>query len=300
MGLMKRVVLGLALTTSVLSAESVKDARDRAHAKKDYPAFLALSRRLVELAPRSVGALYNVACAEALLGHEAEAAAVLTRLAGMGLAPDAAADSDFDRVRDAAVVQRAFGRLAENRTPIERSAVAFTLPEKGLITEGVAYDPKTGAFFVSSVRERKVVRRDASGRLTDFVSPRQDGLLAAVGLAVDPAPRSLWVSSAAMSQMEGYSKDQEGQSLVWSMTSTRGASAVSSCLRMPRPALRISRSARGASWSSPTLSPAGSIGGRTTRFASSSIGGHWALPRGWRSAPTGISTWPTTPRVPRG
>ncbi len=221
---MRRGCLCVALVASVLGAASARDAREEirlergraaeAHEKKDYAAFLAHSQRLVELAPRSIGALYNLACAEALLGREADAAALLGRLAAMGLAPDAAGDPDFERVKGSPTVQQAFSRLAENRRPIERSEVAFTLPDKALITEGVAHDPKTGAFFVSSVRQRKVVRRDAEGAVRDFVPAGRDGLLAALALAVDPARRVLWVSSMAMPQMDGYRKEQEGQSFV--------------------------------------------------------------------------------------
>ena len=45
--------------------------------------------------------------------------------------------------------------------------------EKDLITEGVAHDPKTGAFFVSSVRHRKIVRRGAgrARRRTSWPKP---------------------------------------------------------------------------------------------------------------------------------
>jgi sugar lactone lactonase YvrE len=132
----------------------------------------------------------------------------------MGLAPDAAADPDFDRVKASPAVQQALRQLADNRRPIERSEGAFTLADKGLITEGVAYDPKTRAFFVSSVRQRKVVRRDAEGAVRDFVPSGGDGLLAAVALAVDPDRRALWVSSMAMPQMDGFRKDQEGESFV--------------------------------------------------------------------------------------
>jgi sugar lactone lactonase YvrE len=223
---MRRTLAWVALALAAAAARGeTQDAREEiarvrelalaAHGRKDYDAFLAHSRRLAELAPRSMRALYNVACAEALLGHGPQAAALLERLARMGVAPDAAADHDFDPVRAAPEVQRAFGLLAANRAPIEHSEVAFTIGEKGFIPEGVAHDPATGAFFVSSVRKRKVVRRDAEGRVGDFVASGADGMLAAMALAVDPGRRSLWVSSVAVPEMEGFRKEQDGQSFVF-------------------------------------------------------------------------------------
>jgi sugar lactone lactonase YvrE len=215
------LTVGMVLLAASTGAQSAREqvARERelareAHGRKDHDAFLVHSRRLVELAPRSVGALYNLACAEALLGNAPDATRLLERLAGMGLAPDAAADPDFERVKAATAFQQALVRLAENRKPIERGEVAFTLPERGLIPEGVAYDAKAGAFFVSSIRQRKVVRRDAQRGVRDFVPSGQDGLLAAAALAVDDARRALWVSTAAVPEMVGFRKEQEGQSFV--------------------------------------------------------------------------------------
>jgi sugar lactone lactonase YvrE len=215
------VVLALAASTSFAIDQATRDEirREReaaraAHEKKDYEAFRTHSVRIAELAPRSVGALYNVACAEALLGKAQASADVLLRLAAMGVAPNAAQDPDFSAVAEAPTVTAAFARLAENRKPIERSTVAFTLLEKGLLTEGVAYDPKTEAFFVSSVRKRKIVRRDAKGGVKDFVPSGQDGIFSAVALAVDAKRRALWVSSGATEAMAGFEKSQDRLSFV--------------------------------------------------------------------------------------
>jgi sugar lactone lactonase YvrE len=186
----------------------------KAREAKDYAQCAAHSRRAAELAPRSVRGRYNLACAEALAGHETEAVRELERLAGMGVVVGAAANPDFDALRSSEAFRRALSHLAENETPIATSEVAFTLPEKGLITEGIAHDPRTGAFFVSSVRRRKIVRRDVDGSVRDFVRSGQDGLFSASALAVDAKRRALWVSSAAVPAMEGFRKEQENESFV--------------------------------------------------------------------------------------
>ncbi len=212
--LLAAVALGAAVPGPRDEIRRERELARAAHDKKDYEAFRTHSARVALLAPRSLGALYNLACAWALLARADEAAALLDRLAAMGVAPEAERDDDFERVKETAAIRTAFSRLAENRKPIEGSEVAFTLPDRELITEGIAYDPKTEAFFVSSVRKRKVVRRDAQGGVRDFVASGQDGLFAAVALAVDPARRALWVSSAAMKPMAGFQKEQDGLSFV--------------------------------------------------------------------------------------
>ncbi len=65
--------------------------------------------------------------------------------------PGCAAAPGFAEVRRA---------LEVNRRPVVKSTVAFTLPERDLLTEGIAYDPRTRAFFVGSVHRRKIVRVD--------------------------------------------------------------------------------------------------------------------------------------------
>ena len=217
---MRALVVALVAAAAAAASgtrDEIRSERERAraaHDRKDYEAFRTHSARVVVLAPRSLGALYNLACAEALLGRADEAAALLGRLAGMGLAPAAERDPDFEKVEDSAAIRGAFSRLADNRKPIERSEVAFTLADRELVPEGVAYDPKTEAFFVSSVRKRKVVRRDAKGTIRDFVGSGQDGLFAATALAVDPVRRALWVSSAATPPMDGFRKEDDGISFV--------------------------------------------------------------------------------------
>jgi sugar lactone lactonase YvrE len=168
---------------------------------------------VVEKAPRSVGALYNLACAQALAGAPAEALATLDRLADRGAAFDLKADSDLESLRAAPQFEAVVRKMAALEEPLGASAVAFTLPDKTLITEGVTHDPKTGDFFVSSIRQRKILRVAEDGTAADFLDPRE-GFYSMVALDVDPARNVLWASSHASPQMEGYREEDEGRSFV--------------------------------------------------------------------------------------
>lgn len=86
---------------------------------------------------------------------------------------------------------------------VSNSDTAFTIPEKGLHPESIAYRKETGSFFISSIRKRKVLQRDDTGKFEDYADS-SDGLFAASGLAVDEKRGVLWVSSPATRQMEGY------------------------------------------------------------------------------------------------
>src|SRR3954468_24846939 len=81
--------------------------------------------------------------------------------------------------------------------PLRSSELAFTIHEKDLIPEGIAYDPTRKEFYVGSLLKRKIVRIDSSGRASNFTSEGQDGLFMVLGMKVDPKRRTLWVCSAA-------------------------------------------------------------------------------------------------------
>ena len=87
-------------------------------------------------------------------------------------------------------------RLADNRRPLGRATVAFTIPQKDLIAEGIAYDPADDAFYVSSTYRRKIVRVDREGRASDFTTDGQEGLWGVLGMEVDARRRVLWAASA--------------------------------------------------------------------------------------------------------
>jgi sugar lactone lactonase YvrE len=193
-------------------------ARDR----KDYPALLEASRRIAALAPRSTRALLGLARAEALDNHPAEALAALDRLARMGVVADVVADPDLKSLAALRGFQAVIDKMRALETPVGRSGVAFTLPEQDLITEGIAHDPRSGAFFVSSVHRRKIVRVGPDGVARDFVTEGRDGLLSALSLAVDPVTRMLWAASAALPPMQGFRKEEEGRSFAAAFDLTTG------------------------------------------------------------------------------
>jgi sugar lactone lactonase YvrE len=211
------LTVALALEGAPLDRDAIQAASAaarEAYGEKDYAAFLRHSRTLVGLAPRSTRALYNLACAQSLTGDAPGAVATLARLADWEVAFDVGADTDLDAIRDTDGFRAVATRMAALEDPVGESSVAFTLPERDLLAEGVAHDPKTGDFFVTSVHRRKIVRVDAGGRVGDFVAEGGDGLFSAVGVVIDPTRRALWVSSEAGRFMVGFHEDDAGASLL--------------------------------------------------------------------------------------
>ncbi|HTH55774.1 MAG TPA: hypothetical protein VL728_06985 [Cyclobacteriaceae bacterium] len=75
----------------------------------------------------------------------------------------------------------------------QKAEVAFRIPEKDLIPEGISYDATTRSFFVSSINRRKIVKVDEQRKVTDFVSSGQDGIGEVLGLKI--ANGKLWACS---------------------------------------------------------------------------------------------------------
>lgn len=183
-----------------------------AHKGKDYAAFLALTQQAAAAVPNNPGAMYNVACGYALTGKPAEANTQLEKLAAMNLYFDVMHDDDLVSLWGMPAFISVFGQLEDfSRLVIGNSAQAFTLPERDTIAEGVTHDAKTGAFFVSSVHRRKIMRMLPKGKPTEFASA---GLFAVLGMAVDEKRRALWACTSAVPEMKGFTDADKGHAKV--------------------------------------------------------------------------------------
>jgi hypothetical protein len=204
-----------AQTDPVLDSRRASQAAIHAYQAHDYPSFLAHAKEAERLRPAHGGVIYNLACAYALTGDTAAALAMLNRYASLGYVADVAADSDLAALRGTSGLEQVRQRLARNEAPLVRSAVAFTLPENDLLTEGIAYDPKEKTFYLGSVHHRKIVRVDRAARVSDFVTEGRDSLWAPLGMRVDPVRRVLWVAVSALPQMTGFALSDSGRSGVF-------------------------------------------------------------------------------------
>ncbi|WP_164011955.1 SMP-30/gluconolactonase/LRE family protein [Pyxidicoccus trucidator] len=169
----------------------------------------ALATEAQAVWPTQAAYAYGLAALSARLGDAAATARWLDVSADLGLGVDLGRDDSFARVLDAAPVRAAAGRLARNLEPLARSSVAFRLDEADFFPEGLACEARGEACYVASVRHRKVVRVGRDGRATEVVPPGQDGVLAALAVALSGDGRTLWVTSAAIPQMRGFTQGDE-------------------------------------------------------------------------------------------
>lgn len=198
-------------TTPLIRAQQFEKQAGEAFQKKDFAAFLLNIRQASELRPNHPRLLYNLAKAYALNDNPAEAVRLLERLARMGMLTGFENDKDFENRIAADDFQKIKNLFAANRQPLNQSLRAFTLPEKDLVAESVAYDSVSKSFFVSSIHQRKIVAIDQNGKSREFSSPT-DNLWSALGMKIDEKRRLLWICTTALPQMKGFQKSDEGAS----------------------------------------------------------------------------------------
>lgn len=212
------------LSAQVASSEDVRHYLQQAqiaHKEKNYSAYLSHLQSALRLRPNHPTLIYNLAGAHALVGEPDKAVALLERIAAMGLIYPAEKDGDFAGISETHGFQSVLQKFHRNRVPQGDSRTAFTLHEKGLIPESVAYDPVQRTFYVSSVYRRKILSIDANGEVKDFATQR-DGLWSALGMKVDARRRLLWVCTAANSQTIGLEERENGSSAILKFDVTSG------------------------------------------------------------------------------
>jgi len=76
--------------------------------------------------------------------------------------------------------------LSRGLAQTPKAEIAFTIPEKDLIPEGIAYDPAEKAFYLSSIFKKKILKISAKGIVSDFISSGEDDVQEVLGMIVDP------------------------------------------------------------------------------------------------------------------
>ncbi len=182
---------------------------------KDYAKLRTVLLELKPLLPGNPRIAYNLAASEARLGNPSAAIAGLRNLVRMGLIYDFRADDDFNSLRDSADFARILKQVDENRKPVTHSTTAFPLAEADLMPEDIAFDQKTGRFFVSSVTTCRVLTVDGK----EFARTPWS----AMALRIDPARRLLWVATAWAPMGRGLTGSDKDKTAVLAFDLDSGA-----------------------------------------------------------------------------
>jgi len=178
---------------------------------KKYDSLLVNMQKALALRPNHPTMLYNLAVSYVFNNQYEKAFKILHKMAKMGLFYRVEKDGDFAAVLDKDEFRIILGELKKNSLPTNNSSVQLEYPEKDLITESVAFDPETGAFYLSSIHKRKIVKIDKNGAIGDFKSEMQDSLCSVFGMKIDAERRLLYACTSSMPQMINFNKEEDGK-----------------------------------------------------------------------------------------
>ena len=153
-----------------------------------------IEQELPTLGDRGAG-LFGLARLYAQAGDSQKALALLKE----SLATDEGFDPSGSMMLEPLRVSAEFVELAEQaqkRNPaVHNAKLAFTVPEKDLFPEGLAYNPAKDVFYMGSMYHRKIVKITEKGEVSDFVKADAYHLQPIGGVHVDPTDQSVWAAS---------------------------------------------------------------------------------------------------------
>ena len=193
-----------------------------AYDAKDYGTFLDATVKAAEPLPGNPEVTYNLACAYSLMGQPAAAVTVLQRLADLGVDFHIDEDPDVSRLLAVADLHAVNAALVALRVPFGLAAEAFGLDEPDFLPAGIAYDPRTRAFFLGSVRRRTITRIDAQGKTALLPAKSETPLDSPLGMVCDGPRRRLWVCAAAVPEMAGYQSETGQRTALLAIDIDRG------------------------------------------------------------------------------
>jgi hypothetical protein len=158
------------------------------------PIIQEIERVLPTLADHGAG-LFALARLYAQVGDTQKALALLKESLTTGEGFDPSGSEMLAPLRSNAEFARVAEQAQKRYPAVHRARVAFTVPEKDLFPEGLAYDPATHVFYMGSMYRRKILRITEKGAVADFVKPDVYHLQPIGGVHVDPVDQGLWAAS---------------------------------------------------------------------------------------------------------
>jgi sugar lactone lactonase YvrE len=176
---------------------ALRDRVRQARSRKDWRANVESAHELEQFVNESPGALLEVARAEMQAGDLDDAVRKVQQFVRMGQYNDLLETSEeFAPIRRMPGFLEIQKGMQQNRSPVSLASTLFQLSDAALLSEDVDYDPSTKRFFVTSVREKKIVAADPTGAIHDFAKAPDDWPMLA--LRIDSARGVLWATEVAL------------------------------------------------------------------------------------------------------
>jgi sugar lactone lactonase YvrE len=185
----------------------------RSHQNNDWHSNLASAFRQKDLLNGAPESLLEIARAQLQIGESDRAFDQLEQVAQMGQSEDLIAiSSDFSALAKDSRWTRLQNAFAANRSLKSLARTAFPLSDPALLAEDVDYDPGTSRFFITSVREKKIITATGTGSSINFATAPDNWPILAI--KVDSQRSVVWATEVAMQGFSFAPKSDWGRSAV--------------------------------------------------------------------------------------
>lgn len=193
--------------------QSLQERLRQSRLSNEWHANLALANDLKRLLNEAPISLMEAARANVRVGNLKAAMRDLKQFARMGQSSDLIeASPDFAALRKTAQFADFLRQIKENRRAISAGSTVFQLSDPELLAEDIDYDRNTNRFFITSVREGKIVSLDAKGSSADFTEAPDHWPMLAV--KVDAERRVVWATEVALKGFSFVPESAWGRSAV--------------------------------------------------------------------------------------
>ena len=201
--------------TAVEQFQNLKAELRTSHSRNDWHSNLVSANKLKELLNGAPRGLLEVARADVQVGDLNAAFQELEQFVRMGQSTEVLTTSaDFSALLKNVNFAKIKSGMEANRSSISLGSTAFLLSDSGLLAEDVDYDPRTKRFFITSVREKKIVSTEAGGANSEFAKAPDDWPMLAV--KVDASRGVVWATEVAMRGFSLAPESDWGRSAVLS------------------------------------------------------------------------------------
>ena len=166
----------------------------QARGEEDYATYLSEMEAALEIEPGHPVIQFHLARACANTAEPEHAIDWLGRAFMQGAWLDIGIDPWLEPLHDHTEWPSMLALAGRTGAHQGRGVAGFELEEFDLLPEGIEHDPVSDLFLLGSAK-RKIITVSRDGSTTEFVAPRQDGLLVPLGLRVDAERRRLWAVS---------------------------------------------------------------------------------------------------------
>ncbi len=192
-------VLSCAWGMQVVAQEPANEAEIRSE--------IAIAERLLGKTPDRASVLYLLAGLHAQLGEIHEATTNLKECMSLKEGFDPAGGPEFAALKGAREFDQLLEQARKDFPAVNQAKLAYATREKDLVPEGLAYDPSSNVFYLSSLNRRKIVRIPGNSvikapvkgaipeKSSDFVPGDRYNLLPVLGIRLDPTDGTVWSNS---------------------------------------------------------------------------------------------------------